>query len=351
MDAGLEALRAEMEAINGELLDLLSRRGRLAQRIGELKDRLGIGYFDPERERQMLQRLLAANPGPFSDAALAQLFTGVFRASADLMGGARGQTLQVHRAPGEPDAVIDIAGVLLGGGHRRIIAGPCALEREAQLASIAGFLQGQGVHLLRASANASQGPGAQGWEMLRRVADRFDLRTIAEVVNTRDVDSAARWVDVLQVGAGNLQNFELLRRVGQTRKPVLLTRGLADTLEAFILAAETLALEGNRNLILCEPGFLSFEPDHPDTHDLYAVPFLKGRVPFPVVVDLSHATGHRGFLPLGRAALAAGANGVMVALHPDPPVAHSDNPQPLSYDEFRSFHAGLAPFLEPGVPS
>jgi 3-deoxy-7-phosphoheptulonate synthase/chorismate mutase len=133
---------------------------------------------------------------------------------------------------------------------------------------------------------------------------------------------------------------------------VLLTRGPADTLEAFLLAAETLAREGNRNLILCEPGCRSFEPGHPDTREGSAIPILKGRVPFPIVVDLSHAAGHPDILlPLGRAALAAGADGVMVALHTDPPMAHSDNPQPLSYDEFRSFHAGLAPFLEPGVPS
>jgi 3-deoxy-7-phosphoheptulonate synthase/chorismate mutase len=355
MDEGLKALRAEIEAINRQILALLSRRGGLAKQVGALKDSLGIGYFDPLRESEMLCSILEENQGPFNDAAIAHLFQEIFRASTDLMGTTRSQKLHVHRAPGDPDAVIDIAGIPLGGGHRSIIAGPCSIESEEQLFSIAEFLHGQGIRLLRAGAYkprtspyAFQGLGAPGWEILRRVADHFGMKTVSEVVDTRDVENACRWVDVLQIGARSMQNFELLRLVGQTRKPVLLKRGMAATLEEFILAAEYIVLEGNRNVILCERGIRTFETSTRNTLDISAVPILKGMVPFPVVVDLSHSAGRRDIVvPLGRAALAAGADAVMVETHPHPSVALSDSQQQLSPEEFRLFQAGLMPFLNP----
>jgi 3-deoxy-7-phosphoheptulonate synthase/chorismate mutase len=358
MDEGLKSLRAEIEAINGQILDLLSRRGGLAKQVGVLKDSLGIGYFDPLRESEMLHRIVKENKGPFDDATIAHLFTQIFRASTDLMGTTRSQKLHVHRTPGDPDSIIDIGGIPLGGGHRWIIAGPCSIESEEQLFSIAEFLHGQGIRLLRAGAYkprtspyAFQGMGAPGWELMRRVADHFGMKTVSEVIDTRDVENACRWVDVLQIGARSMQNFELLRLVGQTQKPVLLKRGIAATLEEFILAAEYIVLEGNRNVIMCERGIRTFEPSTRNTLDISAVPILKGMVPFPVVVDLSHSTGRRDIvLPLGRAALAAGADAVMVETHPNPPVALSDSQQQLSPQEFRLFQAGLMPFLNaPGV--
>lgn len=354
MEEELKTLREEMETLNGQLLELLSRRGRLARRIGSLKDRLGLEYFDPKRESEMLKRIVEDNQGPFGDATVAHLFKQIFQASADLMGMTRDQKLRVHRAPGDPDAVIDIGGVLLGGGHRQIVAGPCSVESEAQLASVASLLQGHGIRLLRGGAYkprtspyAFQGLRAPGWEILRQVADRFGMKTVSEVVDTRDVENACRWVDVLQIGARNMQNFELLRLVGQTRKPVLLKRGMSATLDEFILAAEYIVLEGNRNVILCERGIRTFETSTRNTLDISAVPILKEMVPFPVMVDLSHATGRRDILvPLGRAVLAAGADAVMVETHPNPAVALSDSQQQLSPEEFAAFMAGLAPCLE-----
>lgn len=357
MDEELKTLREEMEAVNGQLLALLNRRGELALRIGTLKDRLGIGYFDPRREVEMLQRILESNQGPFSNATIAHLFKQMFQASADLMGTTRSQTLRVHRVPGDPDVVIDIAGVQLGGANRHIIAGPCAVESEEQLATIARFLRDQGIQLLRAGAYkprtspyAFQGLRGPGWEILRAVADSLGMKTVSEVVDTRDVENACRWVDVLQIGARNMQNFELLRLVGQTQKPVLLKRGLSATLEEFILAAEYIVLEGNRNVILCERGIRTFETSTRNTLDISAIPILKGMVPFPVVVDLSHATGRRDILAsLGRAVLVAGADAVMVETHPNPPVALSDSEQQLSPQEFSAFHAALRPFLGSSV--
>lgn len=354
MDEELKTFREEMESINGRLLELLSHRGELAQRIGALKDRRGVAHFDPKREGEMLKHIVEANKGPFNDATIAHLFKQVFQASADLMGTSRSQKLRVHRAQGDPDVTLDIGGVLLGGGHRQIVAGPCAIESEEQLASVAGFLHGQGIRLLRGGAYkprtspyAFQGLGAPGWEILRRVADQFGMKTVSEVLDTRDVENACRWVDVLQIGARNMQNFELLKLVGQSRKPVLLKRGMSSTLEEFILAAEYIVLEGNRNLILCERGIRTFETSTRNTLDISAVPILKEMVPFPVMVDLSHATGRRDIVvPLGRAVLAAGADAVMVEVHPHPPVALSDSQQQLSPEEFSDFKAGLAPYLE-----
>jgi len=354
MDDSLDVLRAEVEEMNRELLALLGRRGRVVQRIGEIKDRLGIRYFDPIREGQMLQRLLDANEGPYSDAVIAHLFKEVFKASADLMGTSGHSRLRVHRAAGEADRVVDIGGVLLGGGNREIIAGPCSVESEDQLQHTAELLREMGVRLLRGGAYkprtspyAFQGLRKQGLEILRRVADRMGMKVVTEIVDPRDVELAVKYADVIQVGARNMQNFELLRAVGGSGKPVLLKRGMAATLEELVYAAEYLASEGNMDLILCERGIRTYETWTRNTLDLSAVPILKAKIPFPIVVDLSHATGRRDLVvPLGRAAFAAGADAVMVETHPNPPTALSDADQQLGPAEMHEFHAAMKQFLK-----
>ena len=173
------------------------------------------------------------------------------------------------------------------------------------------------------------------------------MKVITEIVDPRDVDVAVRYVDVIQVGARNMQNFELLRAVGGSGKPILLKRGMAATLEELVYAAEYIASEGNMQLILCERGIRTFETWTRNTLDLSAVPVLKQKVPFPIVVDLSHATGRRDLvIPLGRADFAAGADAVMVETHPNPPTALSDADQQLGPEEMHRFHASMKQFLQ-----
>jgi 3-deoxy-7-phosphoheptulonate synthase / chorismate mutase len=350
MSEKMRQLRDEIARINGELLALICRRGVAAQEIGRIKDELGLDHFDPKRESEMLAHLLEQNSGPFSNAAIAHLFKELFKASAAMMGVSERQRMTVRRKPGEPDAVLDLDGVRIGGPHFQVVAGPCAVESERQLDAVASHLRERGIRLLRAGAYkprsspySFQGLREEGLEILARVAKRHGMRTVSEVVDTRDVEKMCEHVDVLQVGARNMQNFELLRLVGRCGKPVLLKRGFMSTLEEFVLAAEYIAMEGNRDLLLCERGIRTFERWTRNTLDLSAIPILKQEVPFPILVDLSHATGRKDLVvPLGRASIAAGADGVMVEVHDNPSVALSDSEQQLSLDEATLFLEGIS---------
>jgi 3-deoxy-7-phosphoheptulonate synthase / chorismate mutase len=353
MTASLRELREEIQRINRQLLALLCRRGEVVQQIGQLKDAQGIDHFDPRRESEMLADLLRDNAGPFPDATIAQLFKEIFRASAALMGLSERQQMKVHRHHGEPDRVLQLGEVHLGGGPVELIAGPCAVESERQLDAIAAHLRAAGVRLLRGGAYkprtspyAFQGLREEGLVILQRVAQRHGMKTISEIVDTRDLDLVCRHVDVLQIGSRNMQNYELLRVVGQTQHPVLLKRGFMSTLEELILAAEYVAMEGNQNLVLCERGIRTFERWTRNTLDLSAIPLLKREVCFPIVVDLSHSLGRKDILaPLARAAVAAGADALMLEVHDQPAVALSDSAQQLSLTEFTALMSELAGVL------
>jgi 3-deoxy-7-phosphoheptulonate synthase / chorismate mutase len=346
MDDTLKKLRQEIESVTFDLLALLSQRGEIATRIGELKARQGLAIFDPVRESELLDRLLGANKGPFSDANLAHLFKEIFKATAALMGTETRKKLCVHRREGEADRVVSVAGEPLGGGAFQVIAGPCAVESEDQLERVAAMLHALGVRILRAGAfkprtspYSFQGLRKPGLEILKRVADHHGLKTVSEVLDSRDVELVASYVDVLQVGTRNMNNFEMLRLIGQTSKPVLLKRGFMATIEELILAAEYIAMEGNRDIILCERGIRTFERWTRNTLDISAIPILKKEVPFPVVVDLSHSTGRRDIIqPIALASMAAGADGVMVEVHHNPPVALSDSDQQLNFAEFQALY-------------
>ncbi|HEY3356417.1 MAG TPA: bifunctional 3-deoxy-7-phosphoheptulonate synthase/chorismate mutase [Polyangia bacterium] len=343
----LDGLRADIEAINFSLLDLLSRRARLVTEIHAIKSARNIPLFVPAREEQMLERLVARNEGPFSDAAIRGLFKEIFRASLDLQETQAAQTLMVGRERRPHDLVITVKDAVIGGPAPVLIAGPCSVEGEEQMEQVARLCVETGVKLLRGGAfkprsspYSFQGLGARGLELLARTARRHGLATVTEVTDTRLVGLVAEHADVLQIGARNMHNVELLREVGRTRRPVLLKRGLAATIEEFLFSAEYIIAEGNDQIILCERGIRTYETATRNTLDIAAVPLLRQRSYLPVVVDVSHAAGRRDILaPLGRAALAAGASGLMVEVHPAPHLARSDAEQQLDFAAFRCFCA------------
>jgi 3-deoxy-7-phosphoheptulonate synthase len=248
------------------------------------------------------------------------------------------------------DSVVRGDGFAFGGGSFSVIAGPCAVESAEQILETAHYLKEHGAHVLRGGAYkprtspySFQGMEVEGLELLARAREETGLAIITEVVSAEDVPDVASMADILQVGARNMQNFRLLRRVGQSDRPVFLKRGQSATLEEFLLAAEYIVAEGNPNVILCERGIRTFERYTRNTLDIAAVPVLKGLSHLPVVVDPSHATGRRELVPpLALAALAAGADGVMVEVHPDPENALSDGPQSLTFPQF----AGMMGELE-----
>ena len=355
MNERLDELRQRIEKHTFEVLEALSRRGEVAREIAEVKKDLGLPMFDPVRESELLDRLVTANHGPFGDTAVAHLFKEVFKATADLMGSSTRVKLRVQRAKGQPDTAISVRGVPVGAGAFHLIAGPCSVESEEQLEKVAVVLCELGVKLMRAGAfkprtspYAFQGLHKEGLEILQRVARRHDLRTVSEVLDTRDVELVGEYVDVLQVGARNMHNFEMLRCVGHSKKPVLLKRGFMATLEELIFAAEYIAMEGNQEIMLCERGIRTFERWTRNTLDISAIPILKKEVPFPILVDLSHSTGRRDIVvPMALASMAAGADALMVEVHHNPPVALSDSDQQLNFDEFRRLHATVWETLGP----
>jgi len=240
------------------------------------------------------------------------------------------------------DTVVRVGNAEIGGTEPTIMAGPCAVESREQTMEIAEVVAACGVQVFRGGAfkprtspYTFQGLGEEGLKILAEVRDRFGMRIITEVLDTETADLVEEYTDILQVGARNMQNFSLLRRMGQASKPVMLKRGMAATLEELLLAAEYIMAEGNYNVILCERGVRTFADHTRNTLDLSIVPAIQNRSHLPIIVDPSHGTGKRHkVIPLARAAIAVGADGIMVEVHNHPEQALSDGPQSLLPEMF-----------------
>jgi len=235
------------------------------------------------------------------------------------------------------DTVVRIRKVRIGGGALGMIAGPCAVESAAILDEIAGHVKAAGANVLRGGAfkprtspYSFQGLGEQGLKILRDIGDKHDMPVVTEVMDPRQIPLVDRYADMFQIGARNMQNFDLLKEVGQTRKPVLLKRGMSATVKDMLMSAEYILAEGNPNLVLCERGVRSFEDSTRNMLDMSAVPNVKGMSHLPIIVDPSHATGRPDLIPpMACAAVAAGADGVHIEVHSCPEKAMSDGPQAL----------------------
>ncbi len=243
------------------------------------------------------------------------------------------------------DTVVDVRGKKLGGEHFAVIAGPCSVETEEQVMAAARAVAAAGGTMLRGGAfkprsspYAFQGLGVEGLKILAAARDETGLPIVTELMDPRDLENLLKYADVVQIGARNMQNFQLLAEVGRADKPVLLKRGLSATIEEWLMAAEYIVKEGNRQVILCERGIRTFETATRNTLDVSAVPVVQLASHLPVVVDPSHATGRPDLvLPLSLAGIAAGADGVLVEMHPNPEHALCDGPQSLSPAAFSEY--------------
>jgi 3-deoxy-7-phosphoheptulonate synthase len=240
-------------------------------------------------------------------------------------------------------------GAQIGGGHVAVIAGPCAIESREQIFAIArcvkatgaGFLRG-GAFKPRSSPYAFQGLGIPGLELMREAAEANGLLTVSEVMEIAQIEAMLPYVDCFQVGARNMQNFNLLRELGQTRKPVLLKRGIAATIEELLLSSEYILAGGNYDVILCERGIRTYETATRNTMDIAAIPVIHKLSHLPIVGDPSHGTGRRDMVPpLAKAAVAAGADGILIEIHPDADKSASDGAQTLYLDQFEELMAEL----------
>ncbi len=241
-------------------------------------------------------------------------------------------------------------GATFGGETLALCAGPCSVESEEQIDATAAAVARAGANVLRGGAfkprtspYAFQGLGRHGLALLRGAADRHGLAVVTEVLDPRDVAMVAEYADMLQIGARNMQNFALLREAGLAGKPILLKRGFAATVDEWLMAAEYVLVEGNPQVVLCERGVRSFDSATRNLLDLSVVPLLAELTHLPVVVDPSHATGLARLVePMSLAAIAAGADGLLVEVHPEPAGAASDGPQSLTFEQFASLTARLA---------
>ncbi|MBE3583036.1 MAG: 3-deoxy-7-phosphoheptulonate synthase [Limnochordaceae bacterium] len=249
-----------------------------------------------------------------------------------------------------PDkTVVRVGSVEIGGPEIVVMAGPCAVESEAQLLATARLVRAAGATILRGGAYkprtspySFQGLAEEGLKILALAREQLGMPVVTEVLSPRDVELVAQYADILQIGARNMQNFSLLREVGIVRKPVLLKRGMANTIEEWLMAAEYILSSGNSQVILCERGIRTFETATRNTLDLSSVPVVRDLSHLPLIVDPSHGTGKRQYVPaMTRAAVAAGADGVIIEVHPHPEQALSDGPQSLTPEQFSELMASL----------
>lgn len=226
--------------------------------------------------------------------------------------------------------------------ERIMIAGPCSIESLQQLDVVALELVRHNVQVIRGGAfkprtspYSFQGMGIEGLKFIDFIRKKYQLYAISEIVDPRDIELGIKYTDIIQIGSRNMCNFALLKEIGKTKHPVLLKRGMMSTIEEFLLAAEYIVSNGNSNVILCERGIRTFETETRNTLDIACIPIVKSKTNLPIIVDLSHSLGRKDIIsPIARAALGAGADGIMVEIHPDPPNAYSDNNQQLDFSEF-----------------
>ena len=350
----MQALRNELDNLNLELLKLVNKRAEIVQDIGEIKGKQSTRRFDPVRERDMLNKIIENNDGPFENSTVEHIFKEIFKAGMDIQKEDHEKELLVSRKRKPENTIIDINGVKFGDGNAHFVTGPCAVESYEQVSKVAKVVKEKGLKLLRGGAYKPrtspydfQGLGLEGLKILKRVADEYDLAVVSEIVSPTDVEEALNYIDVIQIGARNMQNFELLKTVGETDKPVILKRGLSATISEFINAAEYIISRGNGNIILCERGIRTYETATRNTLDISSVPILKQETHLPVMVDVTHSTGRRDILiPAAKAAIAIGADAVMAEVHPDPAVALSDAQQQMDFNQFDEFMKEVTNFAD-----
>ncbi|WP_167629795.1 bifunctional 3-deoxy-7-phosphoheptulonate synthase/chorismate mutase [Listeria valentina] len=341
----LDTLRDQVDQLNLDLLSVINKRANLVQEIGKLKGVQGSLRFDPVREREMLNQIVEANNGPFEDSTIEHLFKEIFKAGLELQEEDHSKALLVSRKNKQEDTVVSVNGIEIGNGEPAFVFGPCSVESYEQVAAVADSIRAKGLKLIRGGAFKPrtspydfQGLGLEGLKILKQISDEYGLGVISEIVTPKDIEPALDYVDVIQIGARNMQNFELLKEAGRVNKPILLKRGLSATIEEFIGAAEYIMSQGNGEIILCERGIRTYEKATRNTLDISAVPILKKETHLPVMVDVTHSTGRKDLLlPCAKAALAIGADGVMAEVHPDPAVALSDAAQQMNLPEFDLF--------------
>lgn len=344
----LNALHKQLDDINLELLRAINKHGELVNEISEIKQKQGMKGFDSEWEREILNTVSQNNDGPFGNAKIEHIFKELFTASLEQIHHPK--ELLVSRRNKQKSTVVTVKGEQIGNSLKQFVIGPCAVESFDQVKRVAEAINNHGITFIRGGAFKPrtspydfQGLGIEGWQILKSVADKYNLAVVSEIISPAHIEQAMDYVDVFQIGARNMQNFDLLKAVGDVERPVLLKRGFSATLSEFVNAAEYIYSHGNKNIILCERGIRTYEKATRNTLDITAVPILKKETHLPVFVDVTHSTGRRDLLiPAAKAALAIDADGIMAEVHPNPAAALSDAQQQMDIPMFNEFMNALS---------
>jgi len=346
MDEELDKIRRQIDDLNLRLLRLLEERADLVKQVAAVKSSIQAPACDPKREDRMITRLLEQSRGSLTDGQIIGLFRHIFSVFRNLAEQVGLEGLGVHLSRAPSATVVDVAGVKIGPGRPpAILAGPCALESQEQAEELLAYFTRElpadrfvfrcGLYKPRTSPYSFAGLGPQGLELVARLKKIYKIPVVSEITSPKLMDNFEGVIDLWQVGARNMTNFELLRELGRTRTPILLKRSYAATVEELLLAAEYIYAQGNPHIILCERGIRTFESWTRFTLDISAVPLVKSTSHLPIIVDISHSTGRPDLAgAVAGAALAAGADGIMVEVHPQPDRALSDGFQQLSLDQF-----------------
>lgn len=345
----LSSLRDTVDKVDEELLQLVFKRWELVKEIqknyGVSSDSLFtkmIHLAKKDKDEQMMETI---------DHLLKEFSNS--NKKVENKEEKQQSPLLYSREYQKEDTIVTINGERIGDGTPHFILGPCAVESYQQVREVAEVLAQKGVRLLRGGAFKPrtspydfQGLGIEGLEILSRVAREQNMAVITEIMSVEQIEKAIPLVDVIQIGARNMQNFSLLKELGRIDKPILLKRGLAATIEEFKLAAEYILSEGNKKVILCERGIRTYETATRNTLDISAVPILKQETHLPVIVDVTHSTGRKDLLAsTAKAAFAVGADGIMAEVHPDPAIALSDSKQQMNLNEFEEFYNEIQNYL------
>jgi 3-deoxy-7-phosphoheptulonate synthase len=329
---------------------IVMRIGSSQEEIRRVIDRIEVGGLKAQVSQGIVQTVIGVLGKPFPE----------LRDALELLPGVE-QVIPVSKpyklASREfhpQDTIIELNGVTIGGNSIVVMAGPCAVESEEQLFSTARAVKAAGATVLRGGAFKPRtspyqfrGLGKGGLAMLAQAGKETQMAVITEVMTPEHVELVAKYADILQIGARNMQNFVLLDEVGKTKKPVLLKRGLSSSIQEWLLAAEYILNQGNEQVILCERGIRTFENYTRNTMDISAIPIIEKVSHLPIIADPSHGTGKWYLvLPLALAAVAAGADGLLIEVHPNPDQALADGPQSLTFDNFRLLMAQLLPIAE-----
>lgn len=328
----------ELMEIDKKLLALLDER---IHKVSTMENEIN--------EEVYLQNVISNYNGTYSKACVLKLLRSLFKESDGLTDCGKEKKMLFSREYKKSDSIVNVGELRIGGTDPVNIFGPCAVESYRQTSSVASMLADRGLRIMRGGAFKPrtspydfQGLGEKGLEILAQIREQYGIAVVSEITAPEHVELAEPYLDVFQIGARNMQNFELLKAAGRTDMPILLKRGLSATLEEFLCAAEYILAEGNQQVILCERGIRTYEKSTRNTLDISAVPLLKQASHLPVMVDVTHSTGRKEImLECARGALAAGADGIMAEVHPEPVMALSDNKQQMSFAEFDNFYTNL----------